>query len=121
MLDLMPISLITAYVLFSTFAFYQTLHVKKFRGESQTFGLVLTISSFAAFICGIIFFIYYGWTVRWYLPILLFVTGLVVKTVWFGFEVRLGFEDLPFILSLLGFVVWPAAAVWMFLAVPAGR
>lgn len=120
MLELMPITLILAYIAFSTFAFYQQLHLKNFRGASQGFGLVLNLSAFAAMMTGFVFLVYYGWTVRWYLPILLFAISLIVQLIWFAIEVSLRIRDLPFILSLLGFIIWPAAAVVMFRALPEG-
>jgi hypothetical protein len=115
---MMPISLVVAYVIFSTFAFYQTLHLKHFRGASATFEFILGLSAFAAMICGFIFLVYYGWTVRWYLPLLLVLLSLILQTVWFGIEAFLRVRELPAIISLLGFFVWPIAAICTFRALP---
>ena len=105
---------------FSTFAYYQSLHATNFRGASKGFWFILSLSASVAMICGLVFLVYYGWNVRWYLPILLFVLGLVVKAVWFAVEASLKNRDLPFLLSLVGFVAWPIAAVFMFRSVPTG-
>lgn len=118
MFELMPGSLIVAYLLFSTFGYYQSWHAKNFAGANQAFGLVLSLSALASMICGLIFWVYYGWTVRWYLPIVLFGISLVVQACWFAIEARLRLRELPVILSLLGFVAWPVAAIWMFRAIP---
>src|SRR5262245_40404232 len=95
----MPLSLIISYTLFSTFVFYQQWHLKNFKGASQLFEVALALSCFAAFICGAVFLIYYGWTIGWYLPILLFLLGLALQLVWFVIEAKLKIPYFPFILS----------------------
>ncbi len=120
MFDLMPVSLIVAYVLFSTFSFYQKLHISKFRGRSQVFEFFLNLSALMAMICGLAFLVYYGWNVRWYLPILLFILGLIALAIWFMIEALLKVRDLAFIMSMTAFIVWPVAAYFMFRAVPGG-
>jgi hypothetical protein len=102
------------YCLFSMFVYYQQIHVRDFRGASKGFELVLILSAFAGIVTGLSYLIYYGWTVVWWVPILIFVAGMLFTIVGVLIERLLG----PFMLSLLGFIGWPLCAVAMFKYVP---
>jgi len=53
------------YCLFGIFVYYQQLHVRDFQGASKAFEMVLSFSAFAGMITGLVYLIYYGWTVVW--------------------------------------------------------
>ena len=114
----MPVFLITAWSLFTVFAFYQKLHIRDFQGASQAFLLILNISAFGSMIFGVGFLIYYGVTVKWYLPIILLVIGFVVKFIWFAIEAQLGIKQLPLVISILGFIGLPLCALVMIIYLP---
>lgn len=106
---------IAFYCAFGIFAFYQQLHGKNFRGESQGFALALNISAFASMLTGIAYLIYYGWSVVWWAPIVIFIIGVLAAGI-LGFLVERLFGAL--VLSLAGFVGWPLSAYFMFHYVP---
>ncbi len=97
---------IAFYCLFGIFVFYQQLHVKNFPGASQSFALALNISAFAGMLTGLAYLVYYGWSVVWWAPIVIFVIGLVASMLGFLLE-RLG-----------GFIGWPISAYFMFSYMP---
>ncbi|MDZ4406233.1 hypothetical protein [Prosthecobacter sp.] len=102
------------YCLFGMFVFYQQLHVRSFRGSSKGFEAILTLSAIAGMITGLAYLIYYGWTVVWWAPILIFVVGILFTIVGVFVERLLGL----FALSLLGFIGWPLCALAMFKHIP---
>ena len=51
---------IAFYCLFGIFVFYQQLHGKNFRGESQLFALVLNVSVLLGMFTGVVYLAYYG-------------------------------------------------------------
>jgi hypothetical protein len=120
MFENMPPLLIITWSLFTIFAFYQKLHIRDFRGASQGFLLMLNLSAFGAMIFAVIFLIYYGITVKWFLPIILLIIGLVIKFVWFAIEAQLKKEWIPYFFSILGFIGWPICAVIMIICLPKG-
>ena len=103
------------YSAFGIFAFYQQLHGKNFRGESQVFSLALNISAFASMLTGVAYLVYYGWSVVWWAPIVIFVIGLLAAGV-LGFLLERLVGALA--LSLGGFIGWPVCAYFMFHYVP---
>ena len=105
---------IAFYCLFGIFVFYQQLHVKNFRGASQPFALALNISAFAGMLTGLAYLVYYGWSVVWWAPIVIFVIGLVASMLGFLLERLVG----SLALSLGGFIGWPISAYFMFSYVP---
>ncbi len=105
---------IAFYCLFGIFVLYQQLHVKNFQGASQSFALTLNISAFAGMLTGFAYLIYYGWSVVWWAPIVIFVIGLVASTLGFLLERIVG----SLTLSLGGFIGWPVSAYFMFSYVP---
>jgi len=96
------------------FVFYQQLHARNFRGSSKGFEAILMLSAFSGMITGLSYLIYYGWTVVWWVPIPIFVVGLLFTIVGAFVERLLG----PIVLSLLGFIGWPLCAVAMFKYIP---
>lgn len=105
---------IATYCLFSIFVFYQQLHAKNFKGGSEAFGLALSFSGFSGMLTGIAYLIYYGWSVVWWAPIVIFIFGLATSIPGYFLERLIG----RFTISFLGFVGWPACAYFMFLLVP---
>ena len=106
---------IAFYCAFSIFVFYQQLHVKNSQGASQSFALALNISAFAGMLTGLAYLVYYGWSVVWWAPILIFVIGLLASMLGFLVERVVG----SLVLSLGGFIGWPLCAYFMFSYVPA--
>ena len=102
------------YCLFGIFVYYQQLHVRDFQGASKAFEMVLSFSAFAGMITGLVYLIYYGWTVVWWAPIVIFVIGILFTFIGVVMEQFLG----KFTLSLLGFIGWPVCAYLMFHYVP---
>ena len=102
------------YCLFSIFVYYQQLHVRDFQGPSKVFELVLSLSAFTGMITGLAYLIYYGWTVVWWAPVVIFVTGILFTFIGVVIEQLLG----KFTLSILGFIGWPVCAYFMFYYVP---
>lgn len=113
-----PWQLLIAYTIYNFFAFYQKLHVKNFRGSSQGFLLVLNIFALATTLFGIGFLIYWGWNVSWLQAIAVFVVALVIQSIWFFFEAKLGLRESYFVVSLIGFLVIPVSGVFMWFALP---
>lgn len=110
----LPLSTAVFYCLFSTFVFYQQLHLKNFRDASKGFEFVLSLFAFVGMITGFVFLVYYGWTVVWWAPVVLFVVSLFFQLIANFIERVTG----PFLLSLIGFVVWPVCAYVMFSSLP---
>lgn len=103
------------YLLFSLFLFYQQLHIRHFRGSSEAFRGILTLSVLAGSITGLVYLGYYGWTVSWWPPVLFFFLSLVAVGI-LGALVEHLVGVLP--ISLLAFVGWPVSAYFMFVYVP---
>ena len=120
MFEYMPIPLIAAWCIFTLFGFYQKLHIRDFKGESQVFLLLLNLSALGSMIFAVGFLVYYGVAVKWYLPLILLALGLAFKFTWFAIEAKLGARWIPLAFSLLGFVGWPACAIAMVLFLPSG-
>ena len=106
---------IAFYCLFGIFVFYQQLHVKHFQGASQSFLLALNISALVGMLAGICYLVYYGWSVVWWAPIVIFIIGLVASVLGVLLERFVG----TLALSLGGFLGWPLCAYLMFAYVPA--
>ena len=107
-------SSIAFYCRFGIFVFYQQLHVKNFQGASQSFALALNISAFAGMLTGFAYLVYYGWSVVWWAPIVIFLIGLIASLVGFLLERLVG----SLALSLGGFIGWPVSAYFMFSYIP---
>ncbi len=102
------------YCLFSAFLFYQQIHMKNFQGASQYFLLALNISVLAGTVTWFAYIIYYGWTISWWAPFVIFVIGLVFMQLVFLLERVVG----VLALSISGFVGWPFSAILMFWLLP---
>lgn len=105
---------IAFYCAFSTFVFYQQLHTKHFQGASQAFGFALSISALLGMLTGFGYLIYYGWSVAWWAPFVIFVIGLISSVIGFMLERVVG----ALALSLSAFVGWPVCAYFMFKLMP---
>ena len=64
------------YCLFGTLVFYQQVHIKNFRGGSQAFGFLLILSVVLGVLTGIAYLLYYGWTVAWWAPLVIFMMAV---------------------------------------------
>jgi len=113
-----PITLLTSYVAFSFFGFHQKLHIKNFRGASQSFLLVLNLFTLAATAFGVGFLLYYGYKVSWVETAILFGVAFAIKFIWFPIEAKLGLGNSYFMFSLAGFVIMPICAYFMWSALP---
>lgn len=107
---------ISFYCLFGIFVFYQQLHATRFRGASQSFGFILSLSAFLGMLTGFGYLIYYGWVVAWWAPFVVFTLGLAASFLGFIVERIIGAHAL----SIAGFVGWPVCAYFMFTLVPSG-
>lgn len=105
---------IAFYCLFSIFIFYQQLHIKNFQGSSQSFSLALNISAFAGMLTGLAYLVYYGWSVVWWAPFVIFAVGLAASSLGMVIERLVG----SLALSLSGFIGWPTCAYFMFTHIP---
>jgi len=103
------------YCVFGIFVFYQQLHVKNFRGASQSFELALNISAFAGMLTGLVYLLYYGWSVVWWAPIVIITIGLATSILGFLLERVAG----SLALGVAGFIGWPVCAYFMFSYIPA--
>ncbi len=116
----LPTSLLISYSVFSLFEYYQTLHARTFRGSSQSFGLLLNLSAFLGMVFGLGFLLYYGYAVKWYLPVVLLAVSLIVDLLFFMLvEAQVGWYYFPLVLSLLAFVVLPTSGFFMIMSLPA--
>ncbi len=103
------------YCVFSVFVNYQQLHASNFHGASEAFGFFLNIFAFAGMVIGLSYLVYYGWKVVWWAPFVIFVLGILSFVPGLFLERIFGKNAL----SLLGFIVWPICAYYMFMLVPA--
>jgi hypothetical protein len=74
-LETMPPYLVLAFVMFFGFVNTHNRHINSFRGRSQAFYNFLIIYTGLSCLFGLCFLIYYGYTVKWYLPIVLVIVG----------------------------------------------
>lgn len=65
------------YCLYGVFVYYQQLHGKNFRGESQGFHAVLNLSAIAGVLTKLAYLVYYGWTVVWWAPLVALALGVL--------------------------------------------
>lgn len=102
------------YCLFGTFVYYQQLHAKNFKGSSQIFEMVLSVSAFIGMLVGFGYLIYYGYLVVWWAPLVILIIGILFQFIGSIIERLVG----QFTISLLGFVAWPLFAYLMFKTIP---
>ena len=103
------------FCLFSIFLFYQQLHIKTFRGSSQSFALALNISSLLGTLTALTYLLYYGWHVVWWAPILILISGMVSATV---IRILVQGELGLTLLSATAFIGLPICAYFMFSLIP---
>jgi len=103
------------YLLLCLFVFYQQLHLKNFRGDSEAFRTALTLSALAGALTGLAYLVYYGWTVSWWPPVVFFVVGLLLIGIIGAVAERL---VSAVSISVAGFVGWPVCAFFMFRYLP---
>lgn len=101
------------YVAFSVFIYYQQLHVKSFRGSSQLFQVVLTLSAFLGVLTGMAYLIFYAVQVSILGAGIFFLASLA--TVFLNPILERIFG--PLLLSLMAFVGWPICAYLMYQAI----
>lgn len=102
------------------FAYYQKLHLKRFRGSSTIVGTLLPLSVFLAICTGVGFLLTYGYRVGWEASLVVVVVSFVLQIPVFivdGFLERRGVSFFALV-SVAGFVGWPMAAFAMFRSLP---
>ena len=110
----LPWSLLFAWALFFGFLNTHQRHAMRFGGDSQAFLLALNLSSILGSLTAIGLLTYYFIHVAWYWPIVLFVVGSLIGGLIFGLlDGVIG----KLTVSLLSFIGWPAAAVWVYIIV----
>lgn len=98
------------FCLLSRFVYYQQYHLKHFRGASDGFLTLLTYSAALGMISEYGFLLYYGWSVVWWAPVVLFLLDFA-----FGFPFMLIEKTVSATtISLAGFVGWPVCAYLLF-------
>ncbi len=105
---------IVSYCIFKFFLFYQQLHLKSFRGSSELSRFALAVFAFFGLITGFVYLLYYGWSVVWWAPVIIFAIGLLVNIAALKVERAINYIAL----SMIGFVVMPVSAFFMFWLVP---
>lgn len=104
------------FLLVSITVYYQQLHGKNFKGNSQGFRLVLSVFALAGMIVEFAYLGYYAWNVSWWAAIIVFIfAALVVGLIGAILEKLVG----GFILSVAGFFVLPVFGYLMFKSLPA--
>ncbi len=66
-------------------------------------------------VAGLVYLVYYGWSVSWWAPFVIFPLGMLACIAGLALERVAG----PLVLSLAGFVGWPVSAYLMFQSIPA--
>ena len=102
------------YCIFLNFVYYQQIHAKGFRGSTQVFGLFISTFALVGLVTEGIFLLYYGYKVVWWSPIAIFILGLLSTVIGALVEKVVGILNL----SLIGLIVWPISAYYMFKCVP---
>ncbi len=107
----LPLSLLFAWCLYFGFVNTHQRHASAFKGASQGFHAALNLSVILGSITGLALLVYYFMQVAWYWPILLFIGGSLIAGLIFGVLDKIVGQPA---MSLLGFLAWPAAAIWAF-------
>lgn len=102
------------YCLFVIFLRNQQLHVKRFQGASAFFDLALNVSASVGMLTGLVYLLYYGWSVVWWAPIVIFIIGLITSLISLPVQRGVGWGTL----SLSGFLGLPVCAYFMFSYIP---
>lgn len=88
----------------------QQMHCWNFEGASLSFKRLLCATVKIGEITGIVFLVFYGWTVKWWAPLALVGISLLAIVPRSIVERLFG----RFFLSMAGFIGWPVCAVYMF-------
>jgi xanthosine utilization system XapX-like protein len=105
------------YCLFLFFIVCQIDNHSNFQGASEGTRNALKASSGLGIIVGIVYLVYYGWTIIWWAPILVFLIGLI--SILLGSFIN---QLIPTAaVSMLGFIGWPICAFFMFHFIPRGK
>lgn len=102
------------YSLLSTFVYYQQLHTKNFRGGSQAVVAALNLSALIGMLTGISYLVYYGWMIKWWVPIVAVGAGLIATFPAAMVEKYIGTTTISFV----GFIGWPLSAYYAFYYIP---
>jgi TPR repeat protein len=113
-----PLSLLISYIGFTFFLFYQTLHIRNFKGASEAYKFALNIFVLISRLFGISFLLYWGYHYSWGQIIYLYGLGLIFKPMWFYVEAKLGLSHAYWMFSLAGFIVIPICGLTMWNALP---
>lgn len=112
----LPIILMAAWGLLFGFVNTHQRHASNFRGSSRGFLAVLQASVLLGTLVGLGLLVFYFTRVSWYWPLVLFALGSAVGGLVFGLlDVKLG----QLAMSIIAFLGWPAAAIWMYFIVQA--
>lgn len=112
----MDLQLVVSYTILSTFVFYQTRHVARFRGASEAARALLSLSSAIGGLTSLSLLVYAGFAVAWWAPFALFALALVLQALLvFPLELIILGQNGQLLISLLGFIGWPLSAFWMYL------
>lgn len=114
MINAMPLSLVTAWVVFFGFVNTHQRNAMQFQGSSKAYLLALQTSVLLGSLVGLGLLGYYFTQVAWFWPIALFAVSSLIGGILFGtLDVKIG----QFGMSMLAFVGWPASAVWSFIII----
>jgi len=104
-----------AYTTFICFSMGQQTLARSFRGESGGFRLALELSGVLATIAMIVLLGMLFFADSWYWPVVTFVGSFILGG--FGmFALTKMLGILP--MAVIGFVAWPAAAIWSYFQLP---
>lgn len=113
-----------SYFILTIFFIYQLRHFERFMGASKTFHWLLFCYNTSFPIITIIYLIYYGINTTWWAPIIIFILNMILTNL-FSTLINLNLlmlntKFLPKIttISVLGIIIYPLAAIIMFLTVP---
>jgi hypothetical protein len=110
----MPLLLVAAFI--ALFGCLGTLQrqAKNFRGSSRAYFLAINYSAVAGIVVAVGLLVFYGYTTHWYWPMILFVIGSIAAGIVFGL---LEATVAPLVLSVGSFLLWPVAAIVVYLVV----
>lgn len=108
-------SFFAAYTLFVCFAMGQQTLTRSFRGNSQGFLLALQLSGVLATLAMIVLLGMLFFVDSWYWPIVTFFGSFFLGGLGM-FMLTKAVGTLP--MAIIGFVAWPAAAVWAYFLLP---
>ena len=107
--------LIVSYIVFRSFRFYMQLHIKNFRGSSESFVNVLSVWVLMTTAFHLYFLFYFGSTTTWWNPVKLIALHYAALLPLTATETYVSqhFPSTPYLLSVAGFVVIPLCGFLM--------